>query len=359
MEDSLSAPEEAHSSVSRLDERVGSLEHEVIGGISDVRDEVFVHVQDKEATDIPSSILSDAPEALDLSVKGDLSEELDSEVVLESVPPLANVAIDSGWEDVSFESASANNLIELTDNEVSFDDLLDDIEFDVGEGDDLEYPNIEEPVYAVEDSELDFSEEIAEFWKDNLQDSTDVTVTGFDYDYLEVAEIDNELGLIGAEIGNEEGADINLLGLIKQQVSEIISFEEHREAEAMISNIEQSLSSAINTILETVDLSDSATIRIDINEIENIDEIRDRVGMLLEALNKVSDERVIDRFIELAVKDILRDMQSDHSFQLVDRGTHEKKYPLWYSVSNFTNNFKGHKNRVLFLIGRLSVLASR
>jgi hypothetical protein len=100
-------------------------------------------------------------------------------------------------------------------------------------------------------------------------------------------------------------------------------------------------------------------IVININDINHIDALRSEVSKVLEALGYDSEDAIIDRVIELLVKEKLSSKLSldEHEFddsRASDIGTHEIK--LDQSVTQYFGNNSSTQQAVPYILGKFAIL---
>ena len=174
---------------------------------------------------------------------------------------------------------------------------------------------------------------------------------GLNYSIEDKNQLDKKLGVENLDIEQQ-----NFSQIINQQIKNIDDYRLYNEAINAMEIVQELIDEISNEICERPD--SMKDIVININDINHIDALRSEVSKVLEALGYDSEDAVIDRVIELLVKEKLSSKLSldEHEFddsRASDIGTHEVK--LDQSVTQYFGNSSSTKQSVPYILGKFAI----
>ncbi len=174
---------------------------------------------------------------------------------------------------------------------------------------------------------------------------------GLNYSIEDKNQLDKKLGVENLDIEQQ-----NFSQIINQQIKNIDDYRLYNEAINAMEIVQELIDEISNEICERPD--SMKDIVININDINHIDALRSEVSKVLEALGYDSEDAIIDRVIELLVKEKLSSKLSldEHEFddsRASDIGTHEVK--LDQSVTQYFGNSSSTKQAIPYILGKFAI----
>jgi len=174
---------------------------------------------------------------------------------------------------------------------------------------------------------------------------------GLNYSIEEKSQVDKKLGVENLDIEQQSFSQI-----INQQIENIDDYKLYSESIFSMEIVKGLIDEISDEICERPD--SMKDIVININDINHIDTLRAEVSKVLKALGYDSEDAVIDRVIELLVKEKLSSKLSldEHEFddsRASDIGTHEIK--LDQSVTQYFGNSSSTKQAIPYILGKFAI----
>lgn len=216
-----------------------------------------------------------------------------------------------------------------------------------------------------DDHYLDFEDEIKEFWdryetehalkettSDELMES-DLPVSPDSLEELFAAE-DIEQDETGSN--NEQPS---LKDLIDKKIDLVEDVAERQKASDLTVDIQQEISEIADLVTESFEpATDIQIADVDLEDIDNINEVRQNVVALLEILNQKPNKKTVDYFIKALIVETVNSNLSSKKHSFIEEGTHEIKKDISELLNTAMFSISGDRSVLMSLIGRYALVTT-